>query len=103
MIIALLVLVPICFVMFWFFFKSSPKIQNKRKTILRFNLATVLAAILSCVWLTYSTHHSMIDTVDRAWWPVLSGLGSLIFFPVVLLVGALIRMIVFRKDCSNIS
>lgn len=97
MIIALILLVPICLIVLWFFFKSSPKNQDKQATILKFNVITVFAAILSCAWLTISTYSAMIDTSDRAWWPVLSGLGSLILVPAVLLVGAFIRMIVYRE------
>ena len=97
MVISFILLVPTTIFALLFFIKSSPKALSIQSSVLKFNVITIAAAILSCALLTYSTYRSMVDTVDRAWWPAISSLGSLILFPTLLLVGAFIRMIAFRK------
>ena len=100
MIISLSALILLCFIIVWIFLKSSPSIQGQQRALLNFNLSSVFVAVFPCVLLTYFTYISLVDTVDRAWWPVLSGLGSVLIISVVLLGGVILRMIVFRERTS---
>jgi len=101
MILSLIILVPIALVALWFFFKSSPKgVQNNQ--IHFFNAGVVVAGVLLCGALTYKVYLMLAGGTDRAWWPVLSVLGSLIVFPATLMVGGIIRSFVgFRSSKSN--
>ncbi len=96
MILALIVLVPILLLSIWAFFKFSPKVEGRRGVLL-FNLSVLVVGLLLCAFLTLKVYASMGNGPDRAWWPVLSALGSLVVFPMVLLLGGLVRnRLVFR-------
>ncbi len=96
MIFAFIVLLPILLISFWAFIKLSPKVGN-RQGVLVFNLCVLVVGSLLCAYLTLRIYSNMAAGPDRAWWAILSVLGTLLVFPVVLLVGGLIRnVLVFR-------
>lgn len=39
----------------------------------------------------------MITIGDAPWWPIISALGSLFFFPIALLIGGILRAIFIKK------
>jgi len=96
MILALIVLVPFCAVSLWVFFRFTPP-AGKKKITNRYNYSVILLNVLLCAGFTYRTYATMINTVDRAWWPVLSVLGSLFIFPIILFIAVLTRAFIFRK------
>ena len=98
MIVALLVLVPIAGVVVWAFFRLSPS-GAQSSTVLRFNVwALVVALALAAGW-SVRTSLVMSPTVDAAWWPVISVLGTLIIIPLVLgLAAALRSFVLFRRS-----
>ena len=96
MIAALLILVPIAGVVVWTFFRLSPSGAQSR-TIARFNIgALVIALALAAGW-SVRTYLVMSPTVDAAWWPVISVLGTLIIIPLVLGVAAALRTFVLSR------
>jgi len=97
MIAALCVLAPFSAACIWFFFRLSPQVENRKRVHL-YNIIMMLCAFLFCVIFTTYVYRSMIETHDRAWWPVLSMLGALIIFPVTLVVGALLRNLLFFRN-----
>ena len=97
MMLSLTVLIPLCGVALWAFFRFSPKDINKENLILIYNIIVIFVNILLCLIYSYRTYSIMINTVDRAWWPILSVLGSLFIFAIVLFVAAIIRFFIFRK------
>jgi hypothetical protein len=42
----------------------------------------------------------MAGSVDAPWWPVIAGLASLVIFPAWLLLGGLLRNLVFFRGQS---
>ncbi len=97
MIVALLILVPIAGVAIWAFFRFGPS-NAERKTVLRFNLGALGVALLVAVVWCVRTYVVMSPTVDAAWWPVISALGALVLFPVVLAIAAVVRnFVIFRR------
>ncbi len=59
-----------------------------------FNWASVaVAVILSGIWCV-RTYLAMSTTVDAPWWPIISILGALLIFPLVLTLAAAIRNLV---------
>lgn len=101
MIFALIVLVPVFFLSLWGFFSLSPRVESMRG-VLSFNLSVLVVGLLVCAFLTLKVYTSMVDGPDRAWWPVLSALGSLVVFPMVLAIGGLLRnQVFFRVDRTH--
>lgn len=101
MIIALLILLPIVGIVGWAFFRFAPKHCN-RKSLLWFNLLSLAASLLLAIGWSVRTYLVMSPTVDLAWWPIISLLGSLFIIPVVLGVAAILRNIVlFRKSAKE--
>lgn len=97
MIIALIILVPVVVVAGWAFVRFSPA-HGDRKAVLRFNIASLLVALLLAVAWTIRSYVVMSPTVDSAWWPVISVLGALVIIPLVLAVAAVLRnVVVFRR------
>ena len=95
MILALIILVPLCAVSLWVFFRFTPP-KDKSKINLLYNYIVILIDVLLCAIHSYRMYATMINSVDRVWWPILSILGSLFIFPVILFVGAIIRAYIFE-------
>ena len=100
MILVLIVLVPIFLLSVWAFLRYSPRMEG-RKGVLLFNLSVLVVGLLLCAFLTFKVYASMGVGPDRAWWPILSVLGTLVVFPVVLLVAGTVRNGVVFKPPNN--
>ena len=101
MISALMILIPLCMVALWVFFRFSSKDKNRMRLVILYNSAVILIAALLCAIFSYRTYMTMINSVDSGWWPILSILGSLFIFSVVLLIGAISRIFIFKKKSGN--
>ena len=96
MILALAVLVPGLLLSLWLFFKLSPKDADKTRVCL-YNAGVLVVCVLICGALTFKLHSTLADTTDRAWWPILSVLGSLVASSLCLAVGGVVRnLLLFR-------
>ena len=101
MILALLILVPVLLLTLWAFFHLSPKRGDRRKVI-GFNLGVLILGLAMCGLVTFNVYTDMSSGSDRAWWPVISGLYSLVLFPAVLFLGGLVRnFVLFRVREPN--
>jgi len=101
MILALIVLVPIFLLSVWAFLRYSLRMEG-RTGILLFNLSVLVVGLLLCALLTLKVHANFAAGPDRAWWPILAALGTLVVFPVVLLAGGLLRNgLVFRPPNNH--
>ncbi|OFZ17760.1 MAG: hypothetical protein A2Z20_02695 [Bdellovibrionales bacterium RBG_16_40_8] len=95
MIAAILILLPLCVVSFYQFLKRSPR-TIKKKALRLFNIATVLTAIAWTVADSWLLHGKM--GVDIGWfWVVASLRGATIFLVVLLTMGLVRNLCVFRK------
>jgi len=79
------------------FFKLSPQTADLQK-VKRYNLLTIVMAILLSILFSLKVRASMIDGRDAAWWPIL----AVTFSPAVMIVtifvsGILRNFIVFRN------
>lgn len=101
MIAALLILLPVVGVAVWAFFRFAP-IHSDRKTVLRFNLSSLVVALVLGVAWGVRTYLVMSPTVDSAWWPVISALGALIIVPVVLAFAAILRNFVLFRGSTGV-
>jgi len=96
MILALVVLVPALLLSLWLFLRLSPKDADKTRVTLC-NAGVLVIGVLICGALTFKLHSTLADTTDRAWWPILSALGSLVAFSLCLAVGGVVRnLLLFR-------
>ena len=100
MIFALIILVPILVFSVWAFLRFSPKVESRQR-ILLFNLSVLGVGLLLCAFLTLKVYGNLAAGPDRAWWPVLSVLGAMVVFPVVLLVGGVVRKSILFKSPNN--
>jgi hypothetical protein len=97
MVLSLIVLVPFSLISIWLYFKSSPKYIEKQTGHI-YNFIVVVLSLLACSTVGLYFYYSTGQSADQAWWPILAFLGSLFVFPIVLILGGLIRnYILFRK------
>lgn len=100
MITSLLVLLPLLAVAVWAFVRFAP-IHVNYKAVHRFNLFSFALAVLLVIAWVVRTYIVMTPTGDSAWWPVISLLGALFIFPLVLAVAAIARnFVVFRRHAE---
>jgi hypothetical protein len=93
MVLALMVLVPVLAFSAWAFYRCTPSATGH--DMQRYNGTAVLVGALLCVGWSVRTHHQMVGTVDRPWWPVVSILGSMVIFPVWLGLAGVLRSVIF--------
>ncbi len=96
MLLALLILIPILLLSLWAFFRLSPKIGDRSK-VMSFNLGVLIFGFALCGLVTFKVYSEMSVGSDRAWWPIISGMYSLVLFSVVLFLGGLVRNYVLFK------
>ena len=97
MIFALAILVPMVAVAVWAFFRFSRMHADHRRVLL-FNVAPIFIALAAATARTLRTYLVMSPTVDAAWWPIISVLGTLVLITLVLgLAGVVRNFIVFRR------
>ena len=97
MIVAFLILLPVVGVVGWAFFRFTP-VHPNRKAVLRFNLWSLIIALLLAVMWSVRTYLVMSPTVDSGWWPIISILGALFIVSLVLGLAAILRnFVLFRR------
>lgn len=95
MIFALILLIPLLILALWVYIKKSPKELN-RSQVRVFDLSVFFIAVLLSLAFILKTYSKLSSGPDRAWWPILSILGSMGIITLCLVVGALIRYAVFQ-------
>ena len=101
MTLALITLVPVFLLALWAFFRFSPQADDRHR-ITRFNLGVVIFGVAVCGFATLKVHSGMSAGPDKAWWPIISMLYSLVLFPLVLGIGGVVRnFVVFRTGRSR--
>ena len=98
MILSLIILVPLILITLRIYFKKTPKHIDKRTSTI-YNFVIFTLSLIACFIVWLYTYFTTGQSVDRAWWPILAGLGSLFVFFIVLIIGGLFRnFIMFRKS-----
>lgn len=90
MVFSLIVLLPILAVSLWWFWTLSPRDAEQRRVRL-YNIGVLIAGVLICAGLTLKLQAMLADTPDRAWWPVLSAIFSLLVLPLWLAACGVVR------------
>ena len=97
MIVALLLLLPVAGISVWIYVRTRPLPQpGNARYLLVFDGIVLLCVIAACAMELLYFKQAMENTVDRGWWPVLTGLAWLGTVPALLLFGGLLRKIFFR-------
>lgn len=89
------VLIPLMLFSIWLFWWVQPK-EVRYSALRRYNFAAIAAAVLAAAAVTLYFWSTTGQSVDHAWWPVLAGVGSIFVISLVLLLGAVVRAVVFR-------
>ena len=101
MILSAVMLIPFLIIAVYLFLKLYPK-NIPSKFIKTYNCAVLAGAVLFCGIIVLYFYKTTGQSVDKAWWPVLSVLSCLFVFPSTLLAGIIIRSIIIniiiRKD-----
>jgi len=97
MIISLALVLPFLFLALLLFAKLRPQTSNLA-ALSSFNRTvwciSAVAAVATCVYFWATTGHSS----DTPWWPYLAVLGSMLMVGLVLILGAIGRLLFFRSD-----
>jgi len=81
----------------WFFVRAQPR--TERVTALkRFNVVVMAIALVAAAGAAFYFWATTGHSIDSAWWPVLATLGSVFSICVVLIVGIIVRLVVFRQS-----
>ncbi|MGH7198021.1 MAG: hypothetical protein ACREH5_04680 [Candidatus Omnitrophota bacterium] len=99
MIIGFVVLGLFCAAVTWIYFYLEPRTPNQN-ALKAYNWATVAAGLALCGVFAWRMNQRMADTTDAQWWPVIALLGSLLLFSIILLVGGILRNLVFFRSAK---
>lgn len=96
MISFLVVAIPVIAAVIWGFFGASPSNHDIQRVRL-VNASIIALALIGSLIVTVWVRTSMAGTMDSHWWPVVSFIYSAVLFPIVLIVGGLVRnWLIFR-------
>ena len=94
--VALILLLPLLGLALWVFVRFRPR-SGSAGAVRAYNVGVVLVAVAGCAWTASHFYRTTGQSVDRAWWPVLAALASLLVVSAVLLAGAALRnLLLFR-------
>ena len=96
MIVAFAILLPVLGVSLWAYFRFRPG-RDGAKSIRIFDALVVGCAVALSIVATSYLRKEMASGPDSAWWPVVSAIYSLVIFPACLLVGGMIRYVVYSR------
>ena len=97
MVLTLIVLLPVLILSLWGFYRLSPRDAAKRLVRL-YNAAVMIAGVALCMGISLRLRATMADTPDRAWWPVLSAVFSMLALPLWLAACGVVRnLLLFRS------
>jgi hypothetical protein len=95
--IALLVLLLLLLAPAAYLFLGVQPRTNRTVALRSFNIATLVLAFCSAVAVSMYSWRTTGQSVDRGWWPALAVLGSGFAVGIILIVGTIIRTIVFTR------
>ena len=96
MTLALAALLPLVGLAVWTFVRFRPR-SGSAVAVRAYNVGVLLVAVAGCAWTAAHFYRITGQSVDRAWWPVLATLASLLVVSGVLLAGAMVRnLLLFR-------
>ena len=78
----------------WLYLGFGPKRIKER---IAFELVAFCLLVLGIFLVSSYSYHSMKETTDSAWWPVLAFLYNLGFIPGFLLLSAFIRKLTYKN------
>ncbi|TVS11126.1 MAG: hypothetical protein EA419_09025 [Wenzhouxiangella sp.] len=81
----------------WIFLYFSPPAEDRRR-LRRVNLSVLAIAFTACALLAFWIRQTTTGTADFDWWPAIALTYSALLFPVILLIGGLIRNFVLFRD-----
>ena len=93
MTLALAALLPLVGLAVWTFVRFRPR-RGSAGALRAYDVGVVLVAVAGFAWTASHFYRITGQSVDRAWWPVLATLASLLVVSVVLLAGAVLRNLV---------
>ena len=98
MIIAFFTLVPFNVLVVWAYKRFWPA-HVPAVAKMRYDMTVFSLAVIFCFSVTFHFFMALQESNDRAWWPMLSFIASLVIFPVTVTVGGLLRnMVLFKSD-----
>ena len=90
MTLALAALLPLVGLAVWVFVRVRPR-SGSAGALRAYDVGVVLVAVAGCAWTASHFYRTTGQSVDRAWWPVLATLASLLVVSGVLLAGTALR------------
>jgi len=100
MIVAAALLATLLIPTVWFFVRAQPRTERVI-ALKRFNVAVVVLALVAVAGVTLYFWETTGHSIDSAWWPILATLGSAFALCILLIVGMVVRLIVFRKSARR--
>jgi hypothetical protein len=98
MILSLLLLVPLVGLVIWMYFRLASTSVSRRFGK-RYDTGVFFVAGLACASAALYAYRTVGAGVDRAWWPIIAVLYSLLILVLVLAIAGLIRNLIdFRKE-----
>ena len=90
MTLALAALLPLVGLAVWTFVRFRPR-SGSAGAVRAYNVGVLLVAVAGGAWAAAHFYRTMAQSADRAWWPVLATLASLLVVSGVLLAGTALR------------
>jgi len=83
----------------WFFVRAQPRTERVA-ALKRFNIVLVVVAFVAATGAAFYFWATTGHSIDSAWWPILAALGGALSICVVLIVGIIVRLVVFRQGTA---
>jgi hypothetical protein len=96
MILIVIIAIPVLATATWLYLKYGPP-GTTVKSRLGFEISVLFVQVIGCIGVSYYSYATVGQSTDHAWWPVIAFLYAFLLIPIMFILAAVIRKLIFKN------